>query len=120
RAYYEQTGALTTAQVAPAVAQDDALVARYFEALLESGASGRAELQQHAERSSAHQVQLINFLLAHNEGALAHEAIAHAGAPLAWQLARNAEASLALAEREADRESYFITALQSKPIGELI
>ncbi len=116
RAYYEQTGALT----APPVAQDDALITRYFAALLESGPEGRAELQQRAERPSAHQVRLINFLLTANEGALAHDAIAHAPMPRAWQLARNAEASLALGETTADRENYFVTALQFKPIGELI
>ena len=116
RTHYERTGALSTTQVA----QDDALVARYFAALLESGASGRAELQQLAERSSAQQVQLINFLLVHDEGALAHTAISHAPMPLAWQLARNAEASLALNEMSTENENYFVTVLQFKSIGELI
>lgn len=116
RAYYERTGTQTAQSIAP----DDPLVARYFAALLETDAAGRAELQALAARTSAHQVQLINFLLAHDEGALAHDAITHAPLPLAWQLARNAEASLALGATDARDEQYFVTALQYKPIGELV
>jgi tetratricopeptide (TPR) repeat protein len=116
RNYYDETGALAPERVA----QDDVLVARYFAALLETGAEGRAELQRRAEQTSAHQMQLINFLLAAHEGALAHATIAHAPQPLAWQLARNAEASLALGESDAGREHNFIAALQYKPIGALV
>ena len=116
REYYERAGAQTTTLFA----QDEPRVTRYFMALLESGAGGRAELQQYAEHPSAHHLRLINFLLAHGEGALAHDAIAHAPLPAAWQLARNAEASLALGETQGDRASYFVAALQLKPIGALV
>jgi tetratricopeptide (TPR) repeat protein len=116
RSYYDETGALNPEHVT----QDDVLVARYFDALLEAGAEGRAELQQRTAQTSAHQMQLINFLLAAHEGALAHAGIAHAPRPLAWQLARNAEASLALGESDAGRENNFIAALQYKPIGALV
>src|SRR5205085_8660746 len=44
----------------------------------------------------------------------------HAPLSVAWQLARNAEASLALKETSADNENYFVTALQFKPIGALV
>src|SRR5205085_7990922 len=121
RTHYERTSTLSTTQFSTAqFSSDDTLVARYFDALLEAGASGRAELQQLAGHASAHQLQLINFLLAHDEGALAHTAIAHAPLSVAWQLARNAEASLALKETSADNENYFVTALQFKPIGALV
>jgi Flp pilus assembly protein TadD len=116
RAYYDETAALKPEQVT----QDDVLVARYLAALLEAGAAGRAELQQRTEQQSAHQVQLINFLLAAREGALAHACIARAPQTLAWQLARNAEASLALGEANTDSEHYFVAALQYKPIGALV
>ncbi len=116
RAYYEQTGALNAQPFAP----DDALVARYFTVLLAAGNDGHMELQQRAERSSVHQMQLINFLLAADEGTLAHDAIAHAPLPLAWQLARNAEASLALGETAMDGENRFVAALQFQPIGALV
>ena len=119
--HYERTSTLAPTQFSNAqLAPDDALVARYFDALLEAGAQGRAELQQLAGQTSAHQLQLVNFLLAHDEGALAHTAIAHAPLSVAWQLARNAEASLALKESSADNESYFVNALQLKPIGALV
>ncbi len=117
RAYYEQTG---NKRPADQPLTSDELITRYFAALLEGGAAGRAELRQRIKRPDAHHVQLINFLLAAHEGALAHEAITRAPLALAWQLARNAEASLALAEYDADREQYFVAALQFKPIGELV
>ena len=105
---------------APAIAPSEPLVERYFETLYDRGGTGRNELLACAQQSSSHQLQLVNFLLQHGEKALAHAAIENARLSVAWKLSRNAEASLALGEFTGANENYFLSALQFRPIGELI
>jgi len=98
-------------------ASTDANVARYLEILY---AENRAELKSLTEKSSAFQLQLINFLLGKGERALAHAAIENAALPPAWKIARHAETSLALKEYDEDAECYFCEALQLDTIGEMV
>jgi tetratricopeptide (TPR) repeat protein len=102
------------------VTATDALVDRYFEALLENGEAGRNELFACAERPNTHQLQLVNFLLRKGEKDLVHKAIANASLTSAWRFSRNAETSLALREFTTPNEDYFLSALQLQPIGQLI
>jgi Flp pilus assembly protein TadD len=98
----------------------DTLVDRYFEILYESGEAGRNELRSSAQQPTAHQFQLVNFLLRKGEKELAHLAIENASLSVAWKSSRNAEASLALREFDATNEHYFLNALQFQPIGQLV
>ncbi|MDQ2919849.1 MAG: tetratricopeptide repeat protein, partial [Verrucomicrobiota bacterium] len=93
------------------------LTARYLEFLYQNN---RAELAGLTKKYSPYQLQLINFLLAKGERELAHEAIANAGQPQSWKLARNAETSLALREYSDKDECYFCDALRLAPIGAFI
>ncbi|MGI8787700.1 MAG: hypothetical protein ACR2HG_08080 [Pyrinomonadaceae bacterium] len=92
----------------------DADVARYLEILY---AENRGELKSITEKSSAFQLQLINFLLGKGERELAHAAIENADLPQAWKASRNAETSLALMEFGA--KCYFCAALRLGTIGEM-
>ena len=96
------------------------LVDRYFEALLENGEAGRNELLSCVQQPNTHQLQLVNFLLRKGEKDLAHQAIESAPLSSAWKFSRNAEASLAQREFTGSHESYFLSALQLAPIGQLI
>lgn len=96
------------------------LVERYFEALLESGEAGRAELRQVIGQKTPHRFQLINFLLRNNEKELANAAIKAAPLAPVWQSARQAELSLAARDENAANETYFLAALGWKTIGEMI
>ncbi|HEX3250693.1 MAG TPA: tetratricopeptide repeat protein [Pyrinomonadaceae bacterium] len=98
----------------------DPLIERYFEALWESGESGRAELRSCAEHASSHQLQLITFLLTKEDKELVHIAITNSSLATPWKASRNAEVSLALGEFNAASENYFTAALKFQPIGELI
>ena len=98
----------------------DALVDRYFEALYESGETGKNELRSCAQQPTVHQLQLVNFLLRKGEKELAHTAIENAPLSVAWKLSRQAETSLALREFETANENYFINALRFQPIGQLV
>ncbi|HEV7683050.1 MAG TPA: hypothetical protein VGO68_13055 [Pyrinomonadaceae bacterium] len=102
------------------VTATDALIDRYFEALLENGETGRNELRACAEQPNTHQLQLVNFLLRRGEQDLAHSAIANASLTSAWKFSRNAETSLALREFSTPNEVYFRSALQLAPIGQLV
>ena len=96
------------------------LVDRYFEALLENSEAGRNELLSCVQQPNTHQLQLVNFLLRKGEQDLAHKAIENAPLSSAWKFSRNAEASLAQREFSGSHESYFLSALQLAPIGQLI
>lgn len=98
----------------------DALIERYFEVLWTNGESGRSELLSCAQNSTPHQLQLIAFLLHKEERELAHVAIEKSPLPDVWKYSRNAEASLALNEFDERSEQYFSSALNFRPIGELI
>lgn len=105
---------------ASALAAFDPQIDRYFAALIERGDAGRGELLSCAQQPTAHQLQLVNFLLQHGEKELAHTAIESTRLSVAWKSSRNAEASLALGEFAAANENYFLAALQFRSIGELI
>lgn len=96
------------------------LVDRYFEALLERGEAGRAELQQIVAQQTLHRFRLINFLLRNNELQLARAAIQAAPMNAAWHNARRAELSLAARDLNASNESFFTAALGWRTIGEML
>ena len=98
----------------------DPLIERYFEVLSANGESGRSELLSYAQHSTPHQLQLIAFLLRKEDKELAHVAIENSPLPAVWKSSRNAEASLALSEFNVRDENYFSSALNFRPIGELI
>ncbi|HEX8734025.1 MAG TPA: tetratricopeptide repeat protein [Pyrinomonadaceae bacterium] len=98
-------------------AASDANVTRYLEILY---ADSRDELKSLTAKSSAFQLQLVNFLLGKGERDLAHAAIENANLPQAWKISRHAETSLALKEFDENAECYFCDALQFDLIGNLI
>jgi tetratricopeptide (TPR) repeat protein/cytochrome c-type biogenesis protein CcmH/NrfG len=114
--YRRVTGSLSN----QASGLSDEMVERYLEALYENGDKGKDELRDLAQQASPFQLQLVNFLLAHGESSLAHEAIERAPFSKAWKLSRHAGASLALKDFNPQNEAYFSDALQLKSIGELI
>ena len=98
----------------------DPLVERYLEVLWANGESGRSELLSCAQHSTPHQLQLIAFLLRKADKELAHVAIENSPLPAVWKSSRNAEVSLALNEFGEGGEKYFGSALNFRPIGELV
>jgi tetratricopeptide (TPR) repeat protein len=96
---------------------NDADVARYLEILY---GENREELKSLTEKSSAFQLQLVNFLLGRGEREMAHAAIENANLAAAWKISRHAETSLALKEFDETAECYFCDALQFDLIGNLI
>ena len=112
RAEFQSQGEKATANAA--------LVDRYFEALLETGDAGRAELQQVIGQQTPHRFRLINFLLRNNELQLARAAIKAAPMNAAWQNARQAELSLAARDLNQANEAQFLAALGWRTIGEMI
>lgn len=97
--------------------EPDADVARFLELLFKNN---RDELARLADRSSAYQIQLINFLLAKSEKELVHRALESSGMSVVWKLSRHAEASLALREFGPETDCYFCDALRLQPIGRMI
>jgi tetratricopeptide (TPR) repeat protein len=98
----------------------NALVERYFEALLENGEAGRNELQQCIQQPTPFRFQLINFLLRNNEVNLARDAIDAAPLSTAWKSSRQAELSVAAGDLNRDNEAFFLRAMNWKTIGETI
>lgn len=98
----------------------DPLIERYFAVLWERGESGRSELLSCAHHPTPHQLQLIAFLLRKEDKELAHVAIDNSSLPAVWKNSRNAEASLALNEFNDRGEQDFSSALNFRPIGELV
>ncbi|HYV13023.1 MAG TPA: tetratricopeptide repeat protein [Pyrinomonadaceae bacterium] len=98
----------------------DPLIERYFEVLWTNGEGGRSELLSCAQNSTPHQLQLIGFLLRKEDKELVHAAIERSPLAAVWKYSRNAEASLALNEFDERSEQYFSSALNFRPIGELI
>jgi tetratricopeptide (TPR) repeat protein len=96
----------------------DPLIERYFEVLWVNG--DRSELLSCAQNSTPHQLQLIAFLLRKEDRELAHVAIQSSPLPDVWKYSRNAEASLVLNEFDERSEQYFSSALNFRPIGELV
>lgn len=93
---------------------------RYFEILMESGEAGRSELHHVINQKTPHRFQLINFLLKNNDLELARAAIKAAPLDQAWQNSRQAELSLAARDLNQSNETYFLSALGWKTIGEMI
>ncbi|MGH9837254.1 MAG: tetratricopeptide repeat protein, partial [Blastocatellia bacterium] len=110
--YNSRTGNLVTDQ--------NAMIERYFEALLEAGEAGRAELRQCVERPHPYRFQLISFLLRRNEVALAREAVDRAPLSPAWKSSRQAELSLVARDPGREREEHFLRALGWQTIGEMV
>lgn len=100
----------------PEVSENE-FVARFLEILYEKNPG---ELKSLTEKSSAHQLHLINFLIGKGEKNLAHAAITNSGFSTAWKVSRNAETSLALREFDENSECYFCEALQFETIGEMV
>ena len=96
------------------------LVDRYFEALLENGEAGRNELKQCIRQATIFRYRLIGFLVSNNEMQMAREAIHAAPHPSSWKSSRLAELSLITKDLNPDNEANFLSALNWKPIGELI
>jgi len=96
----------------------DPLIERYFEVLWAN--SDRSELLSCAQHSTPHQLQLITFLLRKEDKELAHIAIESSPLPDVWKFSRNAEAGLVLNELDERVEQYFSSALNFRPIGELV
>ncbi|MBL8189555.1 MAG: hypothetical protein JNK38_16210, partial [Acidobacteria bacterium] len=96
------------------------LVDRYFEALLERGEAGRAELRQLVAQPTPHRFRLINFLLHNNELQLARAAIQAAPMNAVWHNSRQAELSLAARDLNTSNEVFFATALGWRTIGEML
>lgn len=92
-------------------------VVRYLEILR---AEKPDELKSLTEKTSAHQLPLINFLLGAGERELAHAAIENSRFSAAWKVSRHAETSLALREFGDTSECYFCVALQLDSIGEMV
>ncbi len=110
--FHAHTGSLTSS--------NDAMVERYFEALLESNKAGYAELQQLIATNTPHRFQLINFLLRNNEMQMAREAINAASTSAAWKASRQAELSLAGRASDQSNEGYFGAAMGWRTIGEMV
>jgi cytochrome c-type biogenesis protein CcmH/NrfG/thioredoxin-like negative regulator of GroEL len=91
-------------------------VSRYLQLLY---TNDRDELYTICGRSSAYQLQLINFLLGKGERELAHLAIENASLSPAWKLSRNAETANAFHEYGDVSECYFCDALQLVSIGDM-
>lgn len=96
------------------------MIERYFEALLEAGDAGRAELRQCIERPHQHRFQLIGFLVRNNEVALAREAIERAPQTQAWKSSRQADLSVVTRDLNREREEHFLRALGWRTIGEMV
>lgn len=96
------------------------LVDRYFEALLERGEAGRAELRELVAQPTPHRFRLINFLLRNNELPLARAAIQAAPMNAAWHNSRQAELSLAARDLNSSNEAFFQAALGWRTIGEMV
>lgn len=93
-------------------------VERYLDLLHSAGM--KEELAQLALAYSPHQIQLINFLIEKNERALARTAIANAKQSAAWVASRSGEVGLFLKDTSPTTESFFKSALDIRPIGEMI
>jgi tetratricopeptide (TPR) repeat protein/lipopolysaccharide biosynthesis regulator YciM len=111
RSYYQsKTGGM--------IAGEDSLIARYFEALVESGAAGRSELRQCIEQPHPYRFQFISFLVSKQEVAMAREAIEKTPLPAVWKSARQAELSVYGHELDRSNERAFLDALAWKTTGD--
>ncbi len=96
---------------------DDEFTYRYLEILQETN---RPELEALAKKTSAHQLQIINFLLSKKEFELASEAIRNSSFSQSWKLSRSAGISLNFGKFEQANEADFLNALQISTISELV
>ncbi|MEW6126577.1 MAG: hypothetical protein AB1757_06015 [Acidobacteriota bacterium] len=93
-------------------------VKRYYTLLYETG--NRDELQKLASAYNPYQLQLANFFIEKNEKDLARIAIAHANQSAAWVASRSAEVGLFLKDNSSQTENFFKTALDIRPIGQML
>jgi len=96
---------------------DDELTNRYLVILSEKN---RAELENLVRNSTAHRLQIINFLLSKKDSDLATDAIKNSTFSNIWKLSRTAQTSLKFNKFGTENEADFTNALQITTIGELI
>lgn len=92
----------------------DEFTRRYLEILYQTN---RAEFENPAQNPSAHQLQIINFLLSKNESALAVQAIKSSSFSDIWKLSRAAETSFAFNNFAPENEADFTNALEIATVG---
>lgn len=93
-------------------------VERYFSLVYESG--DRTEFDRLASSYNPRQLQLINFLIDKKEKELARKAINNASQSAAWVASRSGEVGLFLKDTGPENEVFFRSALDIRPIGEMI
>ncbi|HEY7543670.1 MAG TPA: tetratricopeptide repeat protein [Blastocatellia bacterium] len=93
-------------------------VDRYLTMVYES--KDTAELDRLASTYNPRQLQLINFLIEKNEKALARKAITNAKQSAAWTASRSGEVGLFLKDTSVEYEAFFKSALDIRPIGEML
>ncbi|MBI3950066.1 MAG: tetratricopeptide repeat protein, partial [Acidobacteria bacterium] len=108
--YRISSGALTDNQ--------DGFVERYLTLLYQEGL--RDELTRLTQTYSPHQLQLVNFLIAHREQELALTASDHTQMPMAWINSRQAQVGYHFSNTSAWVEEDFRSSLRTQPIGQLI
>ena len=96
---------------------DDELTNRYLEILYEKN---RAALEALARRPARHQLQIINFLLAKKESALATEAIGNSPYSDDWKASRAAQVRLQFDYLTPENGIYLGGSLHAGTIGEMI
>lgn len=93
-------------------------VERYLSLVYATG--NRNEMTRLATSYSPYQLQLINFFVAKNELSLALTAINSARQTPAWVASRSGEVGLFLKDKSNETELAFRTAIDLKPIGQMI
>ena len=93
-------------------------VERYLSLVYATG--NRNELTRLATSYSPYQLQLINFFVAKNERSLALTAINSARKSPAWVASRTGEVGLFLKDTSNETETAFRTAIDVRPIGQMI
>lgn len=93
-------------------------VKRYYTLLYDAGM--REELQRLAAAYNPYQLQLVNFFIEKNEKDLARQAITNAKQSKAWMASRSAEVGLFLKDYSPQTENFFKSALDIRPIGQLL
>lgn len=102
------------------VPSNDANVERYLTLLYEGSNDARKELSQLTTEHSVYHMQLVNFLIAKKEVALAHKAISNSPLSKIWKDSRNAELSIKQLDYNPINNQYFENILKLQNIGQMI
>jgi tetratricopeptide (TPR) repeat protein len=108
--YQLQSGELTESE--------NDTIARYFTLLDQKGL--RDELSSLTQRYNPYQLQLVNFLIAHQEQELAMAALEQANLSPAWVNSRQAQVGYHFNNTSSGVADDFRSSLRLRPIGELI